>query len=340
MPYRATAFLSFLCVSAGLSAQDRPQFIWQGQVDGTAILHLKGKRLAAQIQDGAPVERQKFHFADALPQTQQQVRVEVLEGRGYVHVIDQPSIENQYTLAVAIEDRQPGSSFYSIALYWDTSNNAFEGGAGKTDHVTWTGRVDDGAIVSCREHSCVSSSEHGAPVADEHFKFSRPLPARDSDVRLEYPEGRGEIHLIEQPRQRNSYTARVSIRDPLAGAGDYSFTLVWNRVSSKEAAAPIPDPSGRGFLWTGWVDGRVRVTLKGGASFSEVLQGAPVTAEHGETLRPLPMRADLTPMIQKLHGRGQVTIVESPSEKNNYRLVFEIDDPEPGADYYEIEVDW
>jgi hypothetical protein len=331
-----------LGVLVGLRAQDRPQFVWQGQVDGTAILHLTGKRLAVQIQDGAPVERQKFHFSDALPQTQQVVRVEVLEGRGSVHVIDQPTIENSYTLALAIEDRQPGSSFYSIALYWDTSNNVFERGAEKTDKLTWTGRVDEAAIISCHQQSCVSSREQGAPVADEHFKFSRPLPERDSEVRLEDPEGRGEIRLIEQPRQRNNYTALVSIRDPLSGAGDYSFTLVWNRVplkASKEAE-PIPEPTGRSFVWSGRVDGRVRVTLKGGASFSEVVEGAPISGEHAETLRPLPARADLTPMIQKLRGRGKVSIIESPSEKNNYRLIFEIDDPEPGADDYEVELNW
>jgi hypothetical protein len=32
--------------------------------------------------------------------------------------------------------------------------------------------------------------------------------------------------------------------------------------------------------------------------------------------------------------------VEHPSDKNNYRLVFEIRNPEGGADNYEIEVDW
>ncbi len=330
----------FSLILCAAYAQDRPQFIWQGQVDGTAILHLGGKRLAVQIPDGAPVEREKFHFSDALPQTQQQVRVDVLQGRGLVHVIDQPSIENHYTLAVAIEDRQPGSSFYSIALYWDTSNNKFERGADKTDRVTWTGRVDESTIISCHKQSCVSSVEHGAPVADERFKFSRPLPDRDSEVRLEDPQGRGEIHVIEQPRQRNNYTARVSIRDPLPGAGDYSFTLIWNRVSSREAAAPIPEATGRGFLWNGTVDGRVRVTLRGGASFSEAVEGAPITSEHADMLRPLPARADLMPMIQKLRGRGQVSIIETPSEKNNYQLVFEIDDPLPGADDYEVELDW
>ena len=344
MPYKALPFVLLLWVYSSLSAQDHPQFVWQGQVDGTAILHLAGKRLTVQIQEGAPVERQKFHFSDALPGTQQAVRVEVLEGRGYVHVIDRPSIENNYTLALAIEDRQPGSSFYSIALYWDASGNVFERGAEKTDHVTWTGRVDQEAVISCRRQSCVSSAEHGAPVADEHFKFSRLLPDRDSEVRLEYPQGRGEIRLIEQPRQRNNYTARVSIRDPQGGGGEYAFTLAWNRgpkeSGTKEASAPIPDPTGRGFLWSGVVDGRVRVTLEGGASFSEAREGAPISAEHAEILRPLPPRADLAPTIRKLRGRGRVSIVETPSEKNNYRLVFEIDDPDPGADNYDVEIDW
>jgi hypothetical protein len=319
---------------------DEPQFVWQGQVDGIAILHLHGKQLAVQIQEGGPVERQQFHFSDALPDVRQKVRVEVLEGRGYVHVIDQPSIENHYTLAVGIEDRQAGSAFYSIALYWDASNNTFDRGAEKTDKVTWSGRVDHSAIVSCQAKSCTSSVEHGAtPVADEHFKFSKPLPDRDTEVRLEAPEGRGEIRLIEQPRQRNHYTARVSIRDSGAGAGDYSFTLVWNRAVGKDAG-PIPEPAGRGFLWRGTVDGRVRVTVQGGASFSEALEGARITGEHAEVFRPLPARSDLMPAIRKLQGRGRVAIVESPSEKNNYRLVFEIDDPEPGADDYEIELDW
>jgi hypothetical protein len=335
--YRVFSLLMVL-LSVELRSQERPQFVWQGRVDGTAILHLAAKSVTVQVQNGGPVERQKFHFSDALPGMGQQVRAEVLQGRGYVHVVDQPSIENHYTLAVRIEDPQPGSSFYSIALYWDTSGNLFES-AERADRIAWTGRVDQAAVVSCHKRSCVSSVEQGAPVAGEHFKFSRPLPERDSEVRLEDPEGRGQIRLIEQPRQQNNYTARVFIRDPQAGAGEYSFTLAWNRAGSKETA-PIPDPSGRAFLWSGAVTGRLRVTLEGGASFSEVLEGGPLGGEHAEMLRRLPSRADLMPTIQKLRGRGRVSIVELPSEKNNYRLVFEIADPGPGADTYQIELDW
>ena len=88
------------------------------------------------------------------------------------------------------------------------------------------------------------------------------------------------------------------------------------------------------------MDGRVRVTVQGGASFSEVLKGARIGGEHGEVFRPLPARADLRPAIQKLHGSGRVSIVEPPSERNNYRLVFEIDNSGAAADSYEIELDW
>lgn len=331
-----------LGIALALRAQDRPQFVWQGQVDGTVILHLAAKRLSVQVQVGAPVERQKFHFSDALPQTGQNARVEVLEGRGYVHVIDQPTVDNQYTLAVEIEDRQPGSSFYSIALHWDTSNNAFEGGEGKTDRLSWTGRVDEKATISCRARACSSTAEQGAPVAAERFKFSRPLPERDVDVRLEDRDGRGEIRLIEQPRRQNNYTARVEIRDPQPGAAEYSFALAWSRATSHELkeAAAIPETVSRGFLWSGSVSGRVRVTLKGGASFSEALEGGSVRGEHPEILRPLPERADLTPRIEKLRGRGQASIIEPPSAKNNYSLIFEVDDSGPGSDDYEVELDW
>ena len=314
-------------------------------MDGVAILHVQGRSLTVQTQQGGSVERQKYHFSDSLPDVDLEARVEVLQGRGYVHVIDQPDIENHYTLAVEIEDRQPGSSFYSIALYWDTSDNAFERGP-KTGQLAWSGRVERAVIVNCHAKTCKSSpdpgAESGAPVAKEHFKFSQPLPDRDTEVRLEDPDGRGQIRLIQQPRESNHFTARVSIRDPGPGSSDYAFTLVWNRASSKlgGGTGPMPEPIGRGMLWSGTVDGQVRVTVQGGASFSEAISGARVTGENAQILRPLPARSDVMAVIRKLHGRGQVAIVEQPSEKNNYRLVFEITDPEPGADYYQVELDW
>jgi hypothetical protein len=261
--------------------------------------------------------------------------LEIRQGRGYAHIIEQPRLENHYSLSVAIEDRQPGSSFYSIALYWDASTAVLEH-PGRREKIVWSGRVDQQAIINCRAKSCVAETANGAPVADEHFKFSRPLPNREVEVSLAQSEGRGEIRLVEQPSERNQYTVRVSIRDPQSGAGEYSFALIW-RLDSK-----IPElrSSTPGLMWSGTVQGRVRVTVQGRAMLSEVVAGGPVTGQHADFLRSLPARSDLEARAIKLRGTGEVQIVELPTDKNNYRLVFEIRNPEGTADNYEIEVDW
>lgn len=331
---------AWMQLAGALLAQERPQFVWSGEVDGIDVLYIRGNRLEVKVQEGGPVQRQQFHFYDPLPDTNQNARLEVHQGRGLVQIIDQPRLDNQYTLAISIEDRQPGSSFYSIAVYWDTSNQRFERSRSseRTDTLSWSGRVDEEAIITCHDKSCTSTAPHGAAVADERIRFSRPLPNSDVDVRLEEREGRGDIRVIEQPRERNHYTARISISDPMAGADDYSFVLVWKRPSGKE---PEPERTAeRGLIWTGAVDGRARVTVQGGTSFSEVIAGGPISGEHADFLRPLPASADVTPTVRKIRGRGKVAIVESPSEKNHYRLVFEIDDPGPGLDGYEVEIDW
>ena len=331
-------FLTLLLLPWVLCAQDRPQFVWQGEVDGIDILYLHGKYLDVKVQEGTPVAGQKFQFYDELPQVRQNARLETRGGRGYVHIVDQPRLENNYTLAVSIEDRQPGSSLYSIALYWDASNRSFEGSSrARGDQVAWSGRVDEEAVVSCQAKRCVSSVPSGAPVAAEHFKFSKPLPNRDVEVRLESALGRGDIRLVEQPRERNNYTARVAIRDPQAGEGEYSFTLVWNRVSG---AAPEAPAAASGLIWTGTVDGRVRITILGGSTLTEVLEGQPIGDPRSDFLRQFPSRSDLHPAIKKLRGRGQVQIVEYPSAANHFRLTFEIANPPGGADSYEVEVDW
>ena len=307
-------------------------------MDGVAILNLKADRMEVRIQQGLPVARQRFHFYDPLPETGQPVKLQVRAGRGYVHIVDQPRAENQFTLAVIIEDRQPGSALYSIALYWDTSNKAFERHPGHADRISWSGRVDQEAVISCQDKTCTAGADQGAPVADEHYKFSHALPRREVEVALEDQQGRGDIRLIEQPSESNHYTVRISIQDPQAGAGEYSFALVWTRPNEKQPV-PVMEPT-RGLTWMGVVGGRARVTVEGGAAFSQVLEGPLITGEQVDFARPLPRRSDLHPLLKKLQGRGQVAIIEYPSEKNRYRLIFEVVDPSNAGSGYEIEVDW
>ena len=332
------------CLIAGSAAAQ--QLVWEGEVDGTAVLYVRGNRVDIEDKQGLPVQRQRFRFSERLPDSRQEVRVEVLEGRGRVHVVEQPRLENNYTLAVAIEDRQSGRAFYSLAFHWQSGGGFFGGGSrfpsgrssfGGGDGLTWSGRVDDEAIIECRQNQCAPQATRGGPVTRDRYQFSRPLPNRSVRVSLEDANGRGEIRLIEQPSESNGYAARVLIRDSQGGAGDYGFALTWTRPSRNE---PENLYARRGLIWAGRVDGHVRVIVQATSAFTELVSGTPVMAERANFDRPLPTRGAPNAAVKKLRGRGRVELVEFPSERNGHRLVFEIEDRDGGADNYEVEVGW
>lgn len=336
------AALALVLCAAG-SGQEQPQLVWEAQVDGVNILRVHGRSIDLEDRQGLPIQRQRFRFFDRLPDRDQDVRLEVLKGRGRVRIIEQPRIQNNYTMAVAIEDRQGGSSSYSLAFYWDAAPGFFRrrpqgfSSRDRGEGVEWSGRVDGEAIVSCRAGDCEAQAIRGAPVTRERFNFSRPLPARNLVLSLDRADGRGEIRLIQQPREENGYTARVQIRDSQGGAGDYSFSLVWTRPPHDDAGFSF---ARAGMFWSGRVDGRLRVVVEGGRAHSEVISGAPIIGERADFSRSLPARNNPNATVRKVRGRGRVEIVEYPSARNGYRLVFEIADSDGGADNYEIEVGW
>ncbi|MGH9675109.1 MAG: hypothetical protein ACRD44_18200, partial [Bryobacteraceae bacterium] len=258
--------LALLLSSLPARAQRDPQLVWEGQVDGTSILHIQGRRLQIEDKQGLPVQRQQFRILDPLPQRRQEVGVEIVEGRGRVLVIQQPRPDNNYTLSIAIEDRQGGSGFYSVRAYWSGSGGGLFDNPSRPaqprfrgdSSLSWSGRVDGEAVIHCRGRTCEAQSLSGQGVIRDRFQFSQPLPARDVQVSLEDVEGRGEVRLVEQPRDHNNHTVKVHIRDRQGGAGDYSFALSWTRPSRGDDA---PIYSQRGLVWAGRVDGRVRVIV-------------------------------------------------------------------------------
>jgi len=318
-----------------LAAQDQPQLVWEGQVDGISVLRVRGNRVQAEAQEGLPVERQRFHFNQPLPESRQEVRLEVVEGRGRVHILEQPRVDNNYMLLVSIEDRQPGSSWYSLAFYWEPEPPV-EPPRGRRESLTWSGRVDGEAIVSCHGGTCETEARRGDQVTGDRFRFSQPLPSREATVTLEKTAGRGEIRLLEQPRESNGYCARVLIRDPQGGSSDYGFTLAWLPRAPGDAGFEL---ARRGVLWSGRVDGRIRVVIEGHVAMSRVIRGAPIVGERAEFQRGLPALDNPNAVVKLLRGRGRVEMVEHPSRLNHYQLVFEIDGT-GGADDYEIEVRW
>lgn len=241
---RTLALIPLLLSCASLRAEIQPQFTWEGEVDGTSILFLRGKRLWVEDRKGLPVQSQRYHFYSPLPDSHQSVRLEVRGSRGAVQITQQPRLENDYTLAITIEDPQSGASTYSIALFWDTNRGAvFSDGRSddklsNTDQLTWSGRVDGEVTVECHGRACRATGQRDGSVIREQSHFSRSLPDSDVRVSLDNKEGRGPMVLLEQPNSANHYTAKVLIRDSGAGSADYSFTLTWERPSRRKHDRP------------------------------------------------------------------------------------------------------
>ena len=323
-------------------AQDDAQLVWEGEVDGTIVLHVRDNRLDVEERAGRPVTRERSRFHTRLPELRQDVSVETREGRGTVRVLEQPRPDNGYKLSVLIDDRQGGSGFYSLSFHWDTPRQMRPPprrrslGAGE-QRLAWSGRVDGEVAIDCRREQCYPQVLRGAPVVRDRADFSRPLPQREVRVSLDEVDGRGEVELIDQPSELNNYTARVRIRDTQGGAGDYAFSLFWTPPARGEPERLFARP---GLVWSGRVDGTVRVAVDDGRATTQVLNGGPVTGERANFLRSFPRRSAENIELKKVRGRGRVEVVEYPSARNGYRLVFEINDRDGGAGEYEVEVGW
>jgi hypothetical protein len=339
---RAVMLLAAVCATA----QERAQWSWEGEVDGIVVLHVRGDRSDVEERSGKQVARGRARFFSRLPEHRQDVRLEVQQGRGNVRIVQQPRPENNYTASIEIDDRQGGSSLYMVDLYWDSSRAGLDPpkhqprprrppGAGE-EHLTWTGRVDGEAVIACRENDCRAETVRGGPVTRDRASFSHPLPDREVRVSLDDIDGRGEVELVEPPSAANGWAANVRIRDPQGGAGDYGFSLFWRPPPRHEPERLFARP---GLVWSGRVDGTVRVIVQENSATIDVLNGAPVTGERSNFTRALPRRG-ANVSVQKLRGRGSVEVIEAASERNGGRVIFEIRDTFGGADSYEVEVSW
>jgi len=340
----------FLFLAATAFAQTRiPGFLWEGDVDQSAVLLLQGGRLEASSPRGEPVQNQRYRVLQPPVDSRQNVRLDILEGRGSARVTQQPTLENDYSVAVTIEDRQDGRSHYSIALYWDSPVEQIVPGRkpwkdvgwqgdgarpelGKPVKLTWSGRVEGETVVECHLSECRATMPHGLPLTDARARFERPVPRADMLVRVSGSDAGGNIRILEQPLAANNYTVRVGIAEGCGGRRACRFTLEWREPDVTERKVEAR----RALFWSGEVTGAVRVTVRD----SSTLSSGHVTGEQPLFDRPLPHRAGLPLAIRKLHGRGTVEIVETPSDQNGFSLIFEIQDPGPGSSDYQVELSW
>ena len=340
------------------------RFRWEGVVDGTSTVRIRGRRVDVETYSGLPVQRQRYEFSDALPRTNMSMQLVVFDGRDRVRLIQTPRSNNDYTAVVRIDDRSGGRDFYSFELRWNDRDYRDDGGGWtgtsprNSDFVTWSGRVDGESIIRFRSDEAFDQTINGQGVYGERFRFSSPLPSRSVDVSLSNTNGRGEILIVEQPNRRNNFTTAVMVRDRQSGAGNYSFTLVWPKQNYRDPDNGRWDRrgdypydrdddrydrgngrGGRGVSWSGRVDGRDLIYIRGNDLWVDHRDGQPVCETNYSFYNPLPNRqCDLN--VRQVNGRGNVRIVEYPSARNNYTAVVQVEDRDSGSDFYNLEIDW
>lgn len=92
---------------------------WQGQVDREIRIQIDNRR-ASVIEVGSNERtRRRVNMYGSIPNRPGALYVQVLQGRGRVDVIQQPSARNGYTAVIRLRDPDGGAARYRIAAYWE-----------------------------------------------------------------------------------------------------------------------------------------------------------------------------------------------------------------------------
>lgn len=121
--------------SAQRGGSQREVFEWRGNVDQEVRIQMRGGRTSTMAM--GPHEMTAYDQArafSAMPSTDGYLNVQVLQGRGRVDVVQQPSSQNGYTAIVRVRDPQTGSAPYDIAAYWEPTGNYGYGSYGNGNY--------------------------------------------------------------------------------------------------------------------------------------------------------------------------------------------------------------
>jgi len=89
-----------------------------------------------------------------------------------------------------------------------------------------------------------------------------------------------------------------------------------------------------------YVDGEALVNVSETRVRAQTLSGSPVQNAGSNYTQPLPKAVYGDFYMEKIAGRGNVTLAEGPKSLNNFTAVLRINDDKPGRDLYHIRISW
>jgi len=100
------------------SNSPREVYRWAGRVDKEVRIQLTGGRAYVQPVGNREVRNGNGQIVSGLPHEDGILRVERIEGRGDIDVIQQPTASNGYTATLRVRDPSSGAANYRIVAVW------------------------------------------------------------------------------------------------------------------------------------------------------------------------------------------------------------------------------
>ncbi len=235
-------------------------FEWSGRVDREVQISMRDNQVWARYIGNNESGRGRSRVVSALPRRDGQVAARIIDGRGSVDVIQQPSAQNGYTTVVRIQDPASGADNYRVAAYWQTysnddvnSNRGNGRGRGRDEDrnndrnrdasdrdrqqgqynqggnrtvMHWSGNVDNELEIRIQNGRVDYRTISGAQPTS--IRADRGSMNISSNTRLGVVQnqGRGSVTIVQQPSSRNGNTTVIRVRDPQSGYGFYDFDLI------------------------------------------------------------------------------------------------------------------
>lgn len=226
--------------NSGRRGRDDEAFEWSGRVDGESIVRVRVGSVQVEDISGRGVTEDSYRFTSALPYQPLQVSLIETSGRGEIALIEQPTRQNDYSVAVRIRDPQSGASRYAFTLTWRQPRNRQPAPPDRSRPypprdddqsfgvgLIWSGRVDGADLLLISGSHLNIEHQSGVPIVGSDYRFMKPLPDARRTVSVRRIKGRGKVTVISQPSPSNNYTATIRIEDRDGGSAHYEIEVSW-----------------------------------------------------------------------------------------------------------------
>jgi hypothetical protein len=239
--------------------QGEELFEWNGSVDREVQITMRGNRVWTNNVGATESGRYNARPFGNIPRQNGQVVVQVMNGRGDVDVIQQPSAQNGYSTTVRIRDPRSGSDRYRVVAYYegysggdvygrddrshgrrgdemrrrgddddrDGNYDRNRGGQSGNTVMHWTGNVDDLLEIRMQNGQLLYRTLRGNQPTGMRANQAGSMPNGNATMSVVQRSGRGTVSVVQQPSAWNGYTTVLRVEDPQNGYGYYDFDLVW-----------------------------------------------------------------------------------------------------------------